>query len=301
MDEKKIAALLALFDECFPYLESGRGSIPPLATHNVVHSCFRENTLVGAAIVGSGNLYFLAVSPEHRHCGIGSSLLAEAEKTCLDAGYDRITVGVGRDGYITPGIPTSVMPYTEELCAPNLYDGLTDEGAAFFRHHGYTHVRESNTFDMRATLPYAGNDAYPLGYTRGGVTYRLAGPADRESVLRCTDDAAPYFTEYYKNEERYRSGSIVCAVSEEDGEVIGCLLASGTPGGLGTIGCVAVANRARGRGVASDMVRCAARYITEQGSVRGFLSYTYTGLDRLYGKAGFRISVYYMMAEKPLR
>ena len=83
--------------------------------------------------------------------------------------------------------------------------------------------------------------------------------------------------------------------------MIGCLLASGTPGGLGTIGCVAVANRARGRGVASDMVRCAARYITEQGSVRGFLSYTYTGLDRLYGKAGFRISVYYMMAEKPLR
>ncbi len=86
-----------------------------------------------------------------------------------------------------------------------------------------------------------------------------------------------------------------------DNEVVGCLIADGEKGGCGSIGCVAVANRARGRGVASDMVRCATRYITELGSVRGFLSYTYTGLDKLYGKAGFRISVYYMMAAKALR
>ena len=115
------------------------------------------------------------------------------------------------------------------------------------------------------------------------------------------EEMKPYFTEYYTNEEMYRHGSIVCAVSETDGEVLGCLIADGARGGLGSIGCVAVANRARGRGVASDMVRCATRYITDQGSVRGFLSYTYTGLDKLYGKAGFRISVYYMMAAKVLR
>ena len=301
MDEKKIAELLALFDECFPYLESGRGSISHLAANNVVHRCVIDEKLAGAAIVGGGNIYFLAVAPQYRHRGIGANLLAESEKTCADAGYDKVTVGMGKDGYITPGIPTSVMPYAENLCAPDLYDGLTDEGAAFFRRHGYTHVRESNAFDMRAALPYPGNEGYPLGYTRDGVTYRLAIPADRESVLRCTDDAAPYFTEYYKNEDMYRHGSVVCAVSEADGEVLGCLIADGEMGGLGSIGCVAVANRARGRGVASDMVRCATRYITELGSVRGFLSYTYTGLDKLYGKAGFRISVYYMMAAKALR
>ena len=301
MDEEKIAELLALFDDCFPYLESGRGSIPSLAKNNIVHKCIADGELAGAAIVGGGNIYLLAVAPKYRHRGIGTELLAEAEKTCRNAGCDRVTVGVGKNGYITPGIPTSVMPYAEELCPPDLYEGLTDEGAAFFRHHGYTHSRESNAFDMRAVLPHPKNDPYPLGYSRAGVTYRLAGPADRESLLRCTDDAAPYFTEYYTNEEMYRHGSIVCAVSETDGEVLGCLIADRARGGLGSIGCVAVANRARGRGVASDMVRCATRYITDQGSVRGFLSYTYTGLDKLYGKAGFRISVYYMMAAKVLR
>lgn len=301
MDENKTAELLALFDECFPYLESGRSAIPHLAANNVVHRCFVKHTLAGAAIVGAGNLYFLAVSPSYRHRGIGSELLAKAEETCLHTGYNRITVGVGKDGYITPGIPTSLMPYAEELCTPNLYDGLTDEGAAFFRHRGYTHTRESNAFDMRATLPYPGNNTYPLGYTRNGVMHRLANPTDRESLLRCIEDAAPYFTKYYESEEMYRHGSILCAVSAVNGEVLGCLIANGEKGGLGSIGCVAVANRARGHGIASDMVRCAARYITELGAVRGFLSYTYTGLDKLYGKAGFQISVYYMMAAKTLR
>lgn len=29
-----------------------------------------------------------------------------------------------------------------------------------------------------------------------------------------------------------------------------------------------------------------------------FLGYTYSGLDRLYGRAGYRICVYYFMAKK---
>ena len=101
MDETKIAELLTLFDECFPYLESGRGSIPHLAEHNVVHRCVIDEKLAGAAIVGGGNIYFLAVAPQYRRRGIGAHLLAESEKTCADAGYDRVTVGVGKDGYIT--------------------------------------------------------------------------------------------------------------------------------------------------------------------------------------------------------
>ena len=110
------------------------------------------------------------------------------------------------------------------------------------------------------------------------------------------------FSKYYAYFLRGTRTTIVIAlITVLLGSVLGCLIADGARGGLGSIGCVAVANRARGRGVASDMVRCATRYITDQGSVRGFLSYTYTGLDKLYGKAGFRISVYYMMAAKVLR
>lgn len=301
MDEEKIAELLALFDDCFPYLESGRGSIPNLAKNNIVHRCIADGELAGAAIVGGGNIYFLAVSPKYRHRGIGTELLAETEKTCLNAGYDKVTVGVGKNGYITPGIPTSVMPYAEELCPPDLYEGLTDEGAAFFRRRGYIHSRASNVFDMHMALPYADNVCYPLGYARDGVIYRLAESGDRASVLRCTDDAAPYFTTYYRDEEIYREGSVVCAASETDGEILGVVMADGAPCGLGTIGCTAVAHRARGRGIASDMVRCATQYITDKGSARAFLSYTYTGLDKMYGKAGYRICVYYMMAEKSLK
>lgn len=42
------------------------------------------------------------------------------------------------------------------------------------------------------------------------------------------------------------------------------------------------------------------RALRDMGMREAYLSYTYSGLDRLYGAAGYRIKVFYMMAEKKL-
>ena len=40
------------------------------------------------------------------------------------------------------------------------------------------------------------------------------------------------------------------------------------------------------------------KYLKDIGLKNASLSYTYTGLDKLYGYSGYRISCYYMMGKK---
>lgn len=69
---------------------------------------------------------------------------------------------------------------------------------------------------------------------------------------------------------------------------------------LGSIGCTAVRPAYRGQHIAVGLVMEANRYLKEAGMKEAYLSYTYSGLDHMYGYAGYRICVYYMMAQKKL-
>ena len=68
--------------------------------------------------------------------------------------------------------------------------------------------------------------------------------------------------------------------------------------GVGLIGCVTVLDAFRGQGIASRLVRYATEYLALRGAKFAFVGYTYSGMERLYGKCGYRISSYYMMAKK---
>ena len=48
------------------------------------------------------------------------------------------------------------------------------------------------------------------------------------------------------------------------------------------------------------MVLAGTRSLRDAGLERAFLGYTYSGLERLYGRAGYRICAYYFMAQKRL-
>ncbi|MBR6768417.1 MAG: hypothetical protein IKM34_02910 [Clostridia bacterium] len=45
-------------------------------------------------------------------------------------------------------------------------------------------------------------------------------------------------------------------------------------------------------------MRYATEYLALRGAKFAFVGYTYSGMERLYGKCGYRISSYYMMAKK---
>ena len=88
----------------------------------------------------------------------------------------------------------------------------------------------------------------------------------------------------------------------EAARVVGVLIAGcgEAVAGVGGIACVAVVPERRGRGIARALVCAATGALRRAGMARGFIGYTYSGLEQLYGAAGYRISMRYFMARKPL-
>lgn len=46
------------------------------------------------------------------------------------------------------------------------------------------------------------------------------------------------------------------------------------------------------------MVTIGTKYLKDSGMKEAYLGYTYSGLDHMYGYAGYKICIYYMMAKK---
>ena len=76
---------------------------------------------------------------------------------------------------------------------------------------------------------------------------------------------------------------------------------TGDGGQPGSVGCTTVKQAYRGKHIAVNMVTVGTKHLKDTGLKDAYLSYTYSGLDHLYGYAGYRICAYFMMAEKTLR
>lgn len=248
--------------------------------------------LTGFALVEENNILLLWVDAARRRQGVGSRLLSRAEELIRSAGYGEVTVGAGKH-YLMPGVPALSQPFHESLAEPELYDDLTDDAVRFFRSRGYFHHWDCNCFDMRASLKE------PLPEVK--TPCRWAEPGDLPAVTECVQAAWDEFTQYYQDEALYAPGnSQRVLIAECEGQVAGALIVSfETEGkGLGSVGCTAVRPDFRGRRIASDMVVEGARRLRDAGLGQAFLGYTYSGLDRLYGEAGYRICTYYFMGKK---
>ena len=259
--------------------------------------------LIAALVMQGGTVYMLCVAPEARRRGIGSELLALAEARARSIGCADITIGAG-DDYITPGVPTSIMPYKETPpLPPALYSGLDDSAARFFINRGYTHYwGNCNCFDMRAELN--GAAALPTPPCDiDGVHYRFAEPADMAAVAQCVRAAHPPFEQYYTAPELYTPSSRQRVLAAERcGTVAGAIIVSleSEGAGIGSVGCTAVSPEHQGRGIGSGLTRVSTGALRSCGMQTAFLGYTYSGLERMYGRAGYRICVYYLMARKAL-
>lgn len=156
---------------------------------------------------------------------------------------------------------------------------------------------------MRLPLKQFENEECRVGDTIAKITYRWAAPEERDKVCACTDDAYPEFTRYYQEEGLYQSQNgtrVLAAVS--DGKIVGTLLVGteDAEGGVGGLGCTAVKHAFRGKHIAVNLVTIGTKHLKDIGMKEAYLGYTYSGLDHLYGYAGYKICVYYMMAVKRL-
>ena len=301
----KVSEYCEMFRRCLPFAVRSDGEVEKIFGDPELFA-FEERdaagSLIGLAAGRDNTVYLLCVDERYRRRGIGGRLLDAAEDYIKAAGYDKIVIGAGIN-YLTPGVPTSVQPYFEKLGSEELYPELNDGAVRFFKKHGYVHSwNECNCFDMRSDLD-AADLIYSVGDTVGGILYRFAGPDDLGGVVECTDDAYDEFTVYYRDPKLYAMDSSERVLIALDGDtVVGTLIVSAgsEEAGTGSVGCTTVRNSHRGRHIGVNMVIAGNRYLRDIGLKRGFLGYTYSGLDRMYGHAGYHICCYYFMGEKML-
>ncbi len=294
--------LYDLFKRNFPYLNVGENAAKNLLSNpeNKVFARYdRNGNLIAASVIYKNVIIMLAVDKIHREHGIGSALLDLSESYIKSNGGTKVVFGVGASDYLAPGVPTCVKPVEQDLCPDCLWEELDNYGCEFLSKRGYSHHSNGNIFDMDMIIEDDMQFGVSVGDTVDGVTYRLATPADKEGVIACCNAGADYFTNFYKSDELYNGTNECVLVAETGGEVAGNLLIA-THGEPGTIGCVTVSPKARGKKIGSRMSVAATSYIKEKGLKRAFLSYTYSGLDKMYGAAGYKICVYYFMAQKEI-
>lgn len=298
--------LCALFRRNFPYVIREDAVVREILSNPENHLLQRYNSqgnLFAAAVVHRSTILMLCVDEGCRRQGVGSELLHEAEAWIRDCGYADVTIGVGAD-YLCPGIPVRELPFSEELFSVALNPRIPAHNADFFQKRGYVHSwGDCNCFDMRMPLTEDILSLQSVGEADRKLVYRWAVWEDRAAVMQCTDDAHPEFTKFYSCPELYDGSSSQRVLIALDGScVCGALIVcrETEAKGLGSVGCTAVRHSYRGRKIASELVRLSAQALYESGLREGYLGYTYSGLDRLYGRAGYAVSCCYFMAKKQL-
>ena len=298
-------ALSAFFHQNFPAAVREEAVIRQIVSRpDMKLFCHRENDqLIGAAAVQGDTLYLLAVDHDHRRRGIGSCLLTQAEEHIRSQGYSRIRIGAG-DSYLTPGVPVRTSPAPGSPDYEDLHPALEDDSWAFFKRRGYVHSwGDCSCFDMSMSLASYPHYPHAIGDTLGDITYRWATPDDLAGISACTDAAQQSFTALYQSPDLYDPASprkVLLAQSPK--RICGVLQVADSVEAplLGSIGCTAVHPDDQGRHIAVNLVMLGTGYLRSLGLPRAYLGYTYSGLEYLYGKAGYRICCYYAMAEKSL-
>ena len=262
-----------------------------------------DNNLIGCVIVNKNTILLLVVDEEYRNKGIGSSLLEECENIIINNGYNNIVLGVGFD-YLMPGVPTS-KKYVSSV-HENLDPMVNDDASTFFEKRGYIHSwKDCNCFDMKMKLSDFNQNEYSIGDTINNIYYRWANIDDLDEIIKCADDACQYqdekFSKYYNNKDLYNENNnqrVLVAI--KDNKIVGTLIVSIETEGkdLGSVGCTCVSFKETHQKIGTNMVKLGTKYLKDIGLKNASLSYTYSGLDKLYGASGYEISCYYMMGEK---
>ena len=262
-----------------------------------------KGNLIACAIVNKNTILLLVVDKNYRGKGIGSTLLKRCEKYIEKSGYREIILGVGFD-YLMPGVPTS-KKYNDSV-NENLDEVIDDYASTFFENRGYSHSwGKYNCFDMKMKLADFNQNHYSIGDTIDGIYYRWAKLSDLNDIIDCADDACQFqdgkFSIYYKDEKIYgKDNNQKVLVAVKNGKIVGTLIISIETEGkdYGCVGCTCVSYRETHQKIGTNLVKLGTKYLKDLGLKDAGLSYTYSGLDKLYGASGYKINVYYFMGKK---
>lgn len=309
MEVDKMEEIFNIYKRNFLYINKKEKTIKEIINNqnNIIFERRNDNNeLIACAIVNDNTILLLVVDKEYRNKGLGKTLLNECENVIIKNGYNQIILGVGFD-YLMPGVPTS-KKYTHSV-NENLDPSVDNIASTFFENRGYTHSwGNCNCFDMKMKLSDFNQSKNSIGDTINGIQYRWATIEDLENIIACADDACQYqdekFSKYYKNTKLYKDDNnqkVLVAVNND--KIVGTLIVSieTEDKDLGNVGCTCVSYKETHQKIGTTMVRLGTKYLKDIGLKNASLSYTYSGLDILYGNSGYKISTYYFMGEKEIK
>lgn len=297
-----------MFKRNFPYISREEKTLKEII-NNENNKYFEkriDNKLIGCAIVNKNTILLLVVDKEYQNQGIGTNLLEECEKYIINNGYNEIVLGVGFN-YLMPGVPTS-KKYTDSVYE-NLDSLVNDKASNYFEKREYIHSwGECNCFDMKMSLDKFIKNDNKIGDSINDIYYRWATIDDLDEIIECADDACQFqdgkFSRYYKNTDLYKeNNNQKVLVAVKNNKIVGTLIVSIETEGinLGNVGCTCVKFSETHQKIGTYLVRLGTKYLKDIGLSNASLSYTYTGLDKLYGDSGYEISCYYMMGKKKIK
>ncbi len=299
--------IIQLFRKEFPFVDREDETLKKILSNKnntFIEKRDNKGKLIAVSVINKNTIIFFCIDKNHRNKGVGSQLLTESENLIKNNGFNNVVVGAGFD-YIMPGVPTSKKYYSS--INENLANEVNDIASNFFEKRGYLHSWDCNCFDMKMNLKSFNNFNNAINDTINNVKYRWATIEDLDQIVECADDACQYqdekFSKYYKNENLYNpSNNQRVLVAEKNNKIVGCIIVSieAEAKGLGNVGCTCVRYSETHQKIGTTMVLLGTRYLHDIGLEKASLGYTYSGLDKMYGNAGYKISCYYMMATKNL-
>lgn len=299
--------IINIFRKEFPYIDREEETIIKILNNENTHLIEKRdesNNLIAVSVINKNTILLFYVDKKYRNKGIGTLLLNESESYIKANGYKNVVVGAGFD-YLMPGVPTSKKYYNSvNEC---LAKEVNDNASTFFEKRGYVHSWDCNCFDMKMKLSDFDKFDNKIDDTINNIKYRWATIADLDEIIECADDACQYqdnkFSKYYKNEDFYKTTNKQrVIVAEKENKIVGCIIVSAEveAKNLGNVGCTCVRFAETHQKIGTNMVILGTQHLHNIGLANASLGYTYTGLDKMYGSAGYRISCYYMMATKEL-
>ena len=243
--------------------------------------------VVGVVVVDpAGSIPLLLVDPEYQRRGIGTRLLEAGMARLGELGATTVGLGSGGDDYIWPGVP----------------DDLPG-AVGFFEARGWGF--EHTVIDLVADLrDYRAPAGVRERAERAGVSIEVMAEPERAEVMAFEVATFPDWVVWFE-----RLDSSVLVARDRAGAIVGTLLFRGPLGATiyepllgpaaGTIGCVGVADPARGAGVGSAMVARASELLRDAGTRACHIGWTRR--EQFYARLGYVPWRRYHMARRPLR
>ena len=271
-----IDKICEIFCRCYSQFRMSRECFENLMINPNAHVITFPDDLnpTGFVITEGPAIRLICVDPASKRQGIGSRLLAEAEKYISDQGFDKVYTG---------GVSSKFLI------------GADKNTAGFFENSGFSTVGgcdemllKLDTFCFDESM-FRGHLYADYGWYSGDI----------DTIRKAVAEVDEGWPEYFD------VGSHIYVATVGDEIASFCLVSTDVSnyltdafGRVGMPGCVGSVPKFRNRGIALEMVARVTQYLKDSGMDISFIFYT--GVSDWYKKLGYEIFMTELFMEKPL-